>query len=122
MGIQRGKEGEKEGTVLMEEDTLGWSRGEEVVSCGRTWLARERVGGARIVLASMVIMGRCCNTTSVAAFVEPGAGALGRESLWPALGRAAEEGKRDSGLRIMIRDDTGGGVRSPMSERRRMIT
>ena len=61
----------------MEEDTLGRSREKEGVSCGRMWLAGEKVGGARIVLALMVSMGRCCDTTPAAASAEPSAGMSG---------------------------------------------
>ena len=80
---------------------------------GGTLVPREKIGGARFVL---IISAGCLvgESSSGKGLADADEGALGRESL---------EGKEGStGPRMIIRDETGGGVRSPIVERKRMTT
>ena len=107
MGARREDKGNKGITSLVTGDMLGRN------SRGGTLLPRERGGGARVAL--IISTGcRVVESSLERGLADSDKGASGRESL--------EERKGSVGLCIIIRDETGGGVRSPIVERKQMTT
>ena len=108
---------------------------------GGTLVPREKIGGARVVL---IISAGCLvvESSSEKGLADAGKEATGREisstgclvgesSLEKGLADAdkgasgresLEEREGSTGPRMIIRDETGGGVRSSIVERKRMIT